>query len=254
MDPSLKKGPFTTDEEIALENAYEELGNRWTEISKRLPGRSEHEVKARWKTMHPNRQDKSQARSFGVNFSLKAALNRPTIPFSRKRTSELSNDRYFQEMNPASHAYVGSVMDDVGIETSAKRPYVEDDRRLRQEWNHHESAVSIQLTNSFLATLKNCANDESLEDSQLVDSLFASFGPNDEESIRRQFQLSEQELDEILNSRNIKKTLSTLSLLSINSTDTSGRILNNDSIISNSSFLTDEDDVQTIITCFDSPR
>jgi hypothetical protein len=49
IDPSLKKGePWSAEEDAILKKFQKELGNQWTEISKRLPGRSENDVKNRW--------------------------------------------------------------------------------------------------------------------------------------------------------------------------------------------------------------
>jgi hypothetical protein len=49
IDPSLKKGvPWSAQEDTIMHAAQQELGNRWTEIATRLPGRSENDVKNRW--------------------------------------------------------------------------------------------------------------------------------------------------------------------------------------------------------------
>ncbi|KAJ1423340.1 Homeodomain-like protein, partial [Ochromonadaceae sp. CCMP2298] len=48
LDPTLKKSPWTTEEDAALVDAQNELGNSWTRIAHELDGRSENEVKNRW--------------------------------------------------------------------------------------------------------------------------------------------------------------------------------------------------------------
>lgn len=48
LKPSLKKTPWTLDEDRILFEAQTELGNRWTEIGKRLPGRAENSIKNRF--------------------------------------------------------------------------------------------------------------------------------------------------------------------------------------------------------------
>ena len=48
LDPDVKKGIWTEAEMRILRNSQRELGNKWSEIAKRIPGRNENSVKNRW--------------------------------------------------------------------------------------------------------------------------------------------------------------------------------------------------------------
>jgi hypothetical protein len=48
LDPELRRDPWTADEDVLLMELHQDLGNKWSQIAARMPGRADNMIKNRW--------------------------------------------------------------------------------------------------------------------------------------------------------------------------------------------------------------
>ncbi|XP_042476907.1 myb-related protein MYBAS2-like isoform X2 [Macadamia integrifolia] len=91
LHPGLKRGRMTPQEERLVLELHSKWGNRWSRIARRLPGRTDNEIKNYWRT---HMRKKAQ--------EMKRALSPPSSSSSPRdstsRFSDLPDDHQNQEI------------------------------------------------------------------------------------------------------------------------------------------------------------
>ena len=99
LDPSLKKDMWSVEEDKLLLSLHKELGNKWSEISKRLNGRNERSVKTRLNLIkkYDHLASLELNEMLEQSFTSGEDLNR--LPFDQKEFEEnFSKDCGFQDL------------------------------------------------------------------------------------------------------------------------------------------------------------
>mmetsp|Transcript_10496 Transcript_10496/g.22749 ORF Transcript_10496/g.22749 Transcript_10496/m.22749 type:complete len:414 (+) Transcript_10496:341-1582(+) len=87
IDQEDKKGIWTEAEMKLVRDAQKELGNKWSEVAKRVPGRSENSVKNWWYNHQTSEKRKKKRKEKALNRPV-IKYNHALIPFSHQGQQE----------------------------------------------------------------------------------------------------------------------------------------------------------------------
>ncbi|MCD7466555.1 transcription factor [Datura stramonium] len=162
LRPDLKRGNFTEEEDELIIKLHSLLGNKWSLIAGRLPGRTDNEIKNYWNT-HIRRKLLSR----GIDPTTHRSINEPTpkvttITFAAADTKDDHQDHkinikaeYVETSNQEDNEIQERCLPDLNLELRISPPH---HQQINQQLDHHQRSNSLCFTCSLgIQNSKDCS-------------------------------------------------------------------------------------------------